>query len=219
MSAETNRIVWRRVLRSRHRLSRWWNGVPRLADRASRWAEAVGCSIHSTATRRAGTSQERWSQPTLARRLATLLVPEERSSAPFFPDSARDPIFAVLLGLGVAGNPKWDFRDLICALDSRERIRGITARHGRAKVIAERILCDERHSFGVLSSLGTKIVRFESVAALWNTARRQLEAAIADIVSRRREIQFAADAEWPHTDSSNAGIRAEFQLPSDRVVK
>ena len=26
------------------------------------------------------------------------------------------------------------------------------------------------HSFGVLSSLGTKMVRFESVAALWNTA-------------------------------------------------
>ena len=51
------------------------------------------------------------------------------------------------------------------------------------------------------------------------TARRQLEAAIADIVSKRREIQFAADAEWPHTDSANAGIRAEFQLPPDRVVK
>jgi type IV secretory pathway TraG/TraD family ATPase VirD4 len=109
--------------------------------------------------------------PLMARYLATLLVPEEqRSSAPFFPDSARDLIFAVLLGLGVPGNPKWDFRDLICALDSRERIRAITARHPRAKVIAERILSDEKHSFGVLSSLGTKIVRFESVAALWNTA-------------------------------------------------
>jgi hypothetical protein len=63
--------------------------------------------------------------PLMARYLATLLVPEERSNAPFFPDSARDLIFAVLLGLGVAGNPKWDFRDLICALDSRERIRAI----------------------------------------------------------------------------------------------
>ena len=66
----------------------------------------------------------------------------------------------------------WQCRDLICALNSRERIRAITARHPRAKVIAERILSDEKHSFGVLSSLGTKIVRFESVAALWNTSRR-----------------------------------------------
>ena len=34
-----------------------------------------------------------------------------------------------------------------------------------------------------------------------------------------REIQFAADAEWPHDDPANAGIRAEFQLPPDRVMK
>ncbi len=51
------------------------------------------------------------------------------------------------------------------------------------------------------------------------TARKQLEAAIGDIIGRRREIQFAADAEWPHTDPANAGIRAEFQLPPDRVMK
>lgn len=51
------------------------------------------------------------------------------------------------------------------------------------------------------------------------TARKQLETAVSDIVARRREIQFAADAEWPHTDSANAGVRAEFQLPPDRVMK
>ena len=51
------------------------------------------------------------------------------------------------------------------------------------------------------------------------TARKQLEAAVADIIGKRREIQFAADAEWPHTDSAHAGIRAEFQLPPDRVMK
>ena len=51
------------------------------------------------------------------------------------------------------------------------------------------------------------------------TARKQLEAAISDIVGKRREIQFAADAEWPHEAPANAGIRAEFQLPTDRVMK
>ena len=51
------------------------------------------------------------------------------------------------------------------------------------------------------------------------TARRLAEAAVADIVTRRREIQFGADADWPHTDPANAGIRAEFQLPPDRVMK
>lgn len=51
------------------------------------------------------------------------------------------------------------------------------------------------------------------------TARKQFEAAVSDIVARRREIQFAADAEWPHTDPANAGIRSEFYLPADRVMK
>lgn len=51
------------------------------------------------------------------------------------------------------------------------------------------------------------------------TARKQLEAAIGNIIGQRREIQFAADAEWPHTDPAHAGIRAEFQLPPDRVMK
>jgi len=51
------------------------------------------------------------------------------------------------------------------------------------------------------------------------TARKQVEAAVADIITKRREIQFAADADWPHTDPANAGIRVEFQLPPDRVMK
>ena len=51
------------------------------------------------------------------------------------------------------------------------------------------------------------------------TARKQLEAAIADIMAKRREIQFAADADWPHDNPANAGIRVEFQLPPDRVMK
>jgi hypothetical protein len=49
--------------------------------------------------------------------------------------------------------------------------------------------------------------------------RKQCETAVADIATKRREIQFAADAEWPHTDPANAGIRGEFQLPPDRVMK
>jgi hypothetical protein len=38
-------------------------------------------------------------------------------------------------------------------------------------------------------------------------------------IAKRREIQFGADADWPHTDPANAGIRMEFQLPPDRVMK
>ena len=50
------------------------------------------------------------------------------------------------------------------------------------------------------------------------TDRANLEKAIKDIIVRRREIQFAADAAWPHTNKTNAGIRAEFKLPTDRAL-
>jgi len=53
--------------------------------------------------------------------LILLVVPEERSNAPFFPGSACNLIF------GVPGNPQWHFCDLIGALDSRKRITEVRA--------------------------------------------------------------------------------------------
>ncbi|MEK7684679.1 MAG: hypothetical protein AAB466_04575 [Verrucomicrobiota bacterium] len=51
------------------------------------------------------------------------------------------------------------------------------------------------------------------------TGRAKLEGAVKDIAARRREIQFAADDQWPHTDKENAGIRSKFKLPIDRAMQ
>ena len=51
------------------------------------------------------------------------------------------------------------------------------------------------------------------------TARANLEAAVKDVIARRREIQFAADAQWPSTNPANAGIRREFRISPDRAFK
>lgn len=51
------------------------------------------------------------------------------------------------------------------------------------------------------------------------TDRAKLEAAVNAIAVSRREIQYAADDQWPHTDPLNAGIRVEFQLPANRALK
>jgi hypothetical protein len=51
------------------------------------------------------------------------------------------------------------------------------------------------------------------------TARATLEAAIKSIIARRREIQFAADAQWPPSNAANAGIRREFRLSPDKAMK
>ena len=133
--------------------------------------------------------------PLLARHLAALLVPpEDKSTAPYFPDSARDLIYAVILALNKIAGSRWQFRDLICALDSTERIRAITAQHPRAKVIADRIMNDEKHAFGVLSSLGTKLVRFEPVAALWHSSRNPRRFRIQEFLKRPGVLVLSNDA-------------------------
>jgi len=109
--------------------------------------------------------------PLMAGQLAALLVPDEpRSSAPFFWESARSILYAVILALN-RSEVHWTFRDLICATDSKERIEAVAARHPRAKTIVKRIFDDERHGFGVLSSLAAKMMKFEQVAALWHSAK------------------------------------------------
>lgn len=107
--------------------------------------------------------------PAMARHLATLLVPEEpRSNSPYFSEAARELVYSVILALTHIHGKDWGLRDLLCALDSRDHIARVSAREPRAKILAERILHDDRHSDGVLSTLGTKLGRFEQVAALWH---------------------------------------------------
>jgi len=42
-------------------------------------------------------------------------------------------------------------------------------------------------------------------------------ALLEEATERRMWLQFAADAEWPHTDPANTPIRREFQLPANRA--
>jgi hypothetical protein len=60
----------------------------------------------------------------------------------------------------------------------------------------------------------------QSVAsASAQTARAELNTLLKSIEDRRIAIQFAADAEWPHTDEANAGIRHAFELSPKRSMK
>ena len=41
---------------------------------------------------------------------------------------------------------------------------------------------------------------------------------LEDIVNKRLEIQFAAEAEWPSSNRDNEAVRRLFQLPVDRPL-
>jgi type IV secretory pathway TraG/TraD family ATPase VirD4 len=123
--------------------------------------------------------------PALARALATLLVPEEpNATARYFSDAARDLVYAVILGLREVSGSKWTFRDLLCALDSREHILGVAAHSPRGGRLARAILADTQHSFSVISTLATKTGHFEAVAALWHTNRTGRRFTIQEFMRR-----------------------------------
>ena len=48
-------------------------------------------------------------------------------------------------------------------------------------------------------------------------ARALLQTKVAAIADRRRQIQFAADAQWPPADKAHAGIRREFKLQANKA--
>ena len=50
-------------------------------------------------------------------------------------------------------------------------------------------------------------------------ARAELKTMLKSIEDRQAAIQLAADAEWPHTDESNAALRKEFGLSPRQPLK
>ena len=108
--------------------------------------------------------------PAMGGALAQLLVPEEKhSNAPFFADSARLLVRAVIMALNAAVGTDWTLRDLLCALDSREHIEAVTANHSSAMRAVAPFLNDNKHSTSILSTLASKLGRFQQVAALWSS--------------------------------------------------
>ncbi len=48
------------------------------------------------------------------------------------------------------------------------------------------------------------------------SARAELRTLLKSVSDRRVAVQFAADAEWPHTEEEHGGVRKEFALAAKR---
>ena len=124
-------------------------------------------------------------EPAMARHFANLIVPEERNStAPFYWQSAQALVYAVLMALCRIAPGKWTLRDLLLAMESRERVEAITARHPRASIICRGVFNDKQHGPGVMSTLQTKLIRFEEVAALWHNAKSPRRFVIPEFLKK-----------------------------------
>jgi len=133
-------------------------------------------------------------EPAMALNLASIIVPEEpASTAPFFANGARNLVFAAILGLNQSLGLTWTLRDLIFALDSKARLRAVTADHDRASAIVQRTFEDQLHADGILSHVGTRLVHFEPLAALWHTTLLSTRFTIAHFLKNPGVLILGGD--------------------------
>lgn len=107
--------------------------------------------------------------PSDAEYLATLMVPPEPgSNAPFWPNSGRAIVSAVILGLMKKRPGEWTLRDLLLSLSSKERVRDIAKNSEWGYTKAAQYLEDEKHIHTIMSTIASSAQRFDIVAALWH---------------------------------------------------
>lgn len=110
--------------------------------------------------------------PAAAQYLAKLLIPEEvNASQPFFADAARHILYGTLVALNELHPQEWIFRDVLLALRVPERIKALLEKTATTAEIASQYFAETRTVSSIVSTLATKLQRYEIIAALWATSR------------------------------------------------
>jgi len=113
--------------------------------------------------------------PATAQQIATILIPEEKhSSNPYFSDAARALLTGVFISFIKAAPGAWTFRDVVYAMKSSSRLRGILERYPETKDLIEQYFSNEKTSNDVISTVATKMQRYEYIAAAWDRATTQI---------------------------------------------
>lgn len=115
---------------------------------------------------------EAFQSPAMARYFASLIIPEDKNGSEnrFWIDAPREVVVAVITALSHHRKTHWTFRDFLCAISSEANIMGVCARHEGAKAKIKQMVTDDKHFPGILTTVASRLGKFESVAALWHTA-------------------------------------------------
>ena len=114
--------------------------------------------------------------PATAQQVASIHNPEEKNaSQPFFSDAARQLLQAAMIALIKSRPGKWTFRDLLLAMNSKERLAALLELHPETRDVGHRYLgSEDRTVASVMATVGTKLGPFEVVAATWSKAKKQI---------------------------------------------
>jgi hypothetical protein len=116
--------------------------------------------------------------------IASILMTQAKNvgTDPFWVDAPRNLLASVLtsLRLGLSsseGKPTpidWDFRDVVLAMESQERIREVITRHKETRNDIEGYFDDPRLLANVMASVKTQMMFYRPIAACWHRATEKI---------------------------------------------
>lgn len=108
-------------------------------------------------------------EPRVAVEIVFTLIPQLHESQPFFSDAARHLMYGVINSFMLSG-VHWTFADLLRALMSPRRLKAVLARHPETRHLIRRYFSDRRLLANILSTVATKTLAYEPIAAAWESA-------------------------------------------------
>lgn len=111
--------------------------------------------------------------PAAALQVATILIPRDNSSQPFFTDAARQLLYAVMLSFLAKDIKDWSLRHVLLILKDERRLREVIRNSVYTRDLEAPYFSEKRVTADVTSTIATKLLPLEIVAALWDQARKE----------------------------------------------
>ncbi len=109
-------------------------------------------------------------EPRVALEVSYVLMPETHESQPFFQNAGRHIVYGVLLSY-MQRKLTWKFADVLRALQSPKRLRRVLLACPYTRNLVSLYFSEVKALSHVLSTVATKMVAYEHVAAAWETTQ------------------------------------------------
>ena len=123
-----------------------------------------------------GVSWDLWKdirEPRVAVEIAFTLIPKTHESQPFFSDAARHLMYGVIVSFMLSGH-EWAFADLVRTLRSQRLLKQVLRKHPYCRDLIHLYFNDKRLLSNIMSTIATKMLPFEPIAAAWESANESV---------------------------------------------
>lgn len=110
--------------------------------------------------------------PAIALEIAVTIMPAVHESQPFFSDAARHLAYGVMQSFILTGAP-WSLATFLRVMKTPQRIRRVLNRHAETRDIVKQYFYDPRLASNIMSTIATKLLPLEPIAAAWEGATQK----------------------------------------------